>query len=175
MNARAAWIARSKACIVGYMPLFRHLIISAVLFVLEAVVGLGLLGMGIGFAVMLVALVSAIAPPPRQRWHHLGVALIYAALCVSTMGVILSNWRVAQHRAAPVIAAIERFHSDQGRYPSTLEELCPSYLPSIPSAGFTLIGRRYGYIADRPQLYFPAMFHGIDAYDFPTRGWRTND
>ena len=152
----------------------RHVVISAALFALEAVVGVGLLGMGIGFVMMLVALASAIGSS-GQRKHHLGVAVIYAVLCVSTMGVILSNWRVAQDRAGPVIAAIEQFHSDRGRYPSTLEELCPSYLPSIPRAGYTLVGRRYGYIADRPQIYFPAMFHGVVAYDFPTHGWRTNE
>ena len=90
-------------------------------------------------------------------------------------GFILSNWRVAQGRAIPVIAAIEHFRSDRGRYPNALNELCPSYLPSIPRAGFTLVGRRYGYTAERPQLYFPAMFHGIVAFDFPTHGWRTNE
>ncbi|PYX48255.1 MAG: hypothetical protein DMG83_02175 [Acidobacteria bacterium] len=128
--------------------MIRHVIISTALFAFETVVGLGLLGMGIGFVMMIVALASAIGSS-GQRGHHLGVAVIYAALCASTMGVILSNWRMAQHRATPVIAA--------------------------PRAGFTLVGRRYGYIADRPQLYFPAMFHGIVAYDFPTHGWRTNE
>jgi hypothetical protein len=132
--------------------------------------------MGIGFVMMLVALLSAIVSSGQRR-HHLGVAVIYAALCASTVGVILSNWRVAEERAfpIPVIAAIEHFRSDQGRYPSVIEELCPSYLPSIPRAGFTLLGQPYGYIADRPQLYSPAMFHGIVAYDFPSHGWRSND
>ena len=154
--------------------MIRHVIISAALFTVETVVGLGPLGMILGFAMMLVALASALGSS-RQGGHNLGIAVIYAALCASTMGVILSNWRVAQDKAVPVIAAIEHFRSDRGRYPSALEELCPSYLPSIPRAGFTLLGRRYGYIADRPQLYFLAMFHGIVAYDFPTHGWRTNE
>ena len=158
----------------GTLLLIRHVMISTALFALETVVGLGLLGVGIGFVMMLVALAAAIVSSGQRR-HHLGVAVIYAALCASTMGALLSNWRVAQDRAVPVIAAIEHFHSDQGRYPSVLRELCPSYLPSIPRAGFTLIGGRYGYVADRPELYFPAMFHGIVAYDFPTHAWRTND
>jgi len=123
---------------------------------------------------MIVASVSAMGSSGQRR-HHLGVAVIYAALCASTMGVILSNWRVAQGRAIPVIAAIEHFRSDRGRYPNALNELCPSYLPSIPRAGFTLVGRRYGYTAERTQLYFPAMFHGIVAFDFPTHGWGTNE
>jgi hypothetical protein len=164
------WVQRS----ILFNDMFRHLIISAVIFALEAAVGVGLLGIGIGMVMMLVGLASAIRPS-EKRWHYLGVAVVYASLCVSTIGVIVSNWRVAQHRAAPVISAIERFHSEQGRYPGTLNELCPAYLPSIPKPGFTLLSRRYGYIADRPQLYFPAMFHGIVAYDFATHNWTTND
>jgi hypothetical protein len=152
----------------------RHIVISAALFALEVVLGVGLLGMGIGLMMMLVALASAVGSSGRRR-HHFGVAVIYALLCISTMGVIQSNWRVAQNRAVPLIAAIEHFHSDRGRYPSALEELCPSYLPSIPRGGFTLVGRRYGYIADRPQLYFAAMFHGVVSYDFPTHKWMTNE
>ena len=154
--------------------MIRHLIISAALFALEAVIGLGVLGIGVGLVMMIVASASAMGSSGQRR-HHLGVAVIYAALCASTMGVILSNWRVAQGRAIPVIATIEDFRSDRGRYPNALNELCPSYLPSIPRAGFTLVGRRYGYTAERPQLYFPAMFHGIVAFDFPTHGWGTNE
>ena len=154
--------------------MIRHMIITAAVLGSEALFGWGLLGMSIGFVVTVVALTSAIGSRGRRQ-HHLGVAAIYALLCISTMSVILFNWRVAQNRAVPVIAAIERFHSDRGQYPSALEDLCPSYLPSIPQAGFTRLGRRYGYIADRPQLYFPAMFHGIVAYDFPTHEWRTNE
>ena len=151
-----------------------HVIIAVLLFGLEAEVGLGILGTSIGFVMTITALLSVIRSR-GQRLHQLGIAMIYAALCVATMGVILQNWHVAQHRAIPLISAIERFHSDKGRYPDTLGELCPVYLASVPKAGFTLIGRRYGYDADRPQLYFPAMFHGIVAYDFPTRSWRTNE
>src|SRR5262245_22145699 len=111
---------------VKVISLIRHVIISAALFVLETVVGLGVLGMGVGLVMMIVATASAMGTSGQRR-HHLGVAVIYAALCASTMGVILSNWRVAQGRAIPVIAAIEHFHSDRGRYPNALTELCPSY------------------------------------------------
>lgn len=165
---------RSFQQVKGRFLLLGHIIIAAAVFASEAVVGWGLLGMSIGFVVTFVALASAIQSSGQRR-HHLGVAAIYALLCISTMGVILSNWRVAQNRAVPVVAAIERFHSDRGKYPSALEELCPYYLPSIPRAGFTRVGRRYGYIADRPQLYFPAMFHGIVGYDFPTHEWMANE
>ena len=57
----------------------RHVVISAALFALEVVLGLGLLGMGIGLMMMLVALVSAVGSRGRRR-HHFGVAVIYALL-----------------------------------------------------------------------------------------------
>lgn len=34
-------------------------------------------------------------------------------------------------------SAISRFHSDNGRYPASLEELVPKYLPAVPSDPFT--------------------------------------
>lgn len=156
------------------MALRWHLTICGLFLLSEAWLGIGMLGMCVGMTGVTIALASAISRKGR-RTRFLGVGAIYALLFVGTAGIILSNWRMAQNRAAPVIAAIDRFHSDQGRYPNSLGELVPAYLPSIPKAGFTLIGRRFGYVDDRPQLYFPAMFHGVVAYDFPTCSWRTNE
>ena len=156
------------------MPLRLHLLIGGLLLVSEAWFGVGILGMGVGMVAAIVALASAVAQK-GQRTRLLGVAAVYALLCVGTMGIILSNWRVAQRRAVPVITAIYRFRSDYGHYPAALDKLVPVYLPSIPEAGFTVVGRHFGYLADRPSLYFSAMFHGIAAYDFSTRGWRTNE
>lgn len=152
----------------------KHLLISGLLLGLEAWLGIGIIGAGTGVIVAVVALVGAVTQKD-VRFRLLGVAAIYAVLFVATMGILTSNWRVAQHRAAPVISAIDLFHSAQGRYPNTLDELVPTYLPSIPRAGFTWLARRFGYFAERPQLYFPAMFHGVVAYDFPTRSWTTNE
>jgi len=150
-----------------------HLLVAAGLLTFEAIVGDGMVGAMFGATIALVELASAIRKEERRRHFRTGV--IYLFLSVATMGVIVLNWHVAQARATPVIAAIDRFYSDRGRYPSTLSELQPRYLTSIPRPGFTWLGRRYGYTSERPQLYFPVMFHGIAAYDFPTAQWRTNE
>jgi len=82
---------------------------------------------------------------------------------------------MAQHRATPVISAVNRYRSEHGHYPTNLNELVPAYLPSIPHAGFTRMSRDFRYYNERPQLYFAGMFHGVFAYDFPTESWRTNE
>jgi hypothetical protein len=51
----------------------RHVIISAALLAVERVIGLGLLGMGIGFVMIHVEMASLIGSRGR-RGQHLGVA-----------------------------------------------------------------------------------------------------
>ena len=157
------------------MRLFRvHLATAGLLLCTEIWLGVGLLGMGVGVVIAITVLVRAITHR-EQRFRLLRLLAIYVSLCIATAGLLTLNLRVAQRRAIPVVSAIERFHSERGRYPDALDELVPRYLPLIPNAGFTLLSRHFGYLASRPQLYFPAMFHGIVAYDFPSRSWRTNE
>lgn len=153
----------------------RHLIIAGSILTFEAWVGIGIIGMGYG--VILTVAFAVLALGQRQRrseWFR--VAVIYALMFVATFALISSNIRMAQRRAAPVIAAVNRYHSERGTYPKALDELVPAYLPSIPPAGFTVLSRNFRYFNyERPQLYFPAMFHGVFSYDFQTETWRTNE
>lgn len=133
-----------------------------------------MLGMAAGFLGTLIAVVVAFTQKQR-RSKALRLAAVYFVLFISTMTLIQYNWHLAEQRSVPLISAIERFHSDRGRYPETLEELVPAYLPSVPNAGFTLMSRRFHYFSARPQLYFAVMFHGMAFYDFPTKTWLTNE
>lgn len=150
----------------------KHVIIAGVILGFEACVGIGLVGAGYGMVLTVTYLILAITEK-QHKWER--VAVIYALMVVSTMALLSRNMRLAQRRAAPVIAGINRYYSDKGAYPKTLGELVPAYLPSIPHAGFTALSRNFRYFDDRPQLYFAAMFHGVVAYDFPTQTWRTNE
>ena len=156
------------------LTLRKHVLVSGLLLGLEAWLGIGIIGAGIGIVVALATLIAA-CTQKDGRSRLLGVAGVYALLLVATMGILTANWRIAQRRSAPVILAIDRFHSTQGYYPDSLNELVPAYLPSIPGAGFSWLARHFGYAAERPQLYFPAMFHGVVAYDFSSRSWTTNE
>ncbi len=156
----------------------KHLITAGLVLSFEAYVGVGLFGMGCGMVLVVVFAILAIAQKQRRsQWFR--VSVIYGLMFLATMAVLQSNIRLAQRRADPVISAVNRYHSEQGHYPKTLGELVPRYLPSVPRAGFTLLSRDFRYYPyhdnERPQLIFPAMFHGLFAYDFQTGSWRTND
>jgi hypothetical protein len=155
------------------LPIHRHLIIAALLFCFEVVLGIGLIG-GAGMIIAPVVLFSGFQNKPRLL-KRLQVAAIYACLVIATLALLRFNWRVAERWAVPVIAACKQYHAEYGRYPKQLDELVPTLLPSIPDAKYTLVARKFGYDGSRPGLYFAAMFHGVVYYDFQTDSWRTND
>lgn len=152
-----------------------HLMVAGLILAFEAYVGIGIIGTSYGFVATVTFVVLGITQK-QQRSKLLRVALIYALIFIATFALISSNIRLALRRAAPVISAVNRYHSEHAAYPKTLDELVPGYLPFIPRAGFTVISRDFRYFnAERAQLYFPAMFHGVFVYDFATETWRTND
>lgn len=63
--------------------------------------------------------------------------------------------RIAEGNASRVIAACEQYRKDTGKYPETLNELVPGYLPSIPRAKYCLDGG-FGYFNSEigPTLYW---------------------
>lgn len=155
-------------------PIAGHILIATLLLFLEVCVGIGMVGMSVGFFVAGIAFLRAVKWKDLRR-HLLRVSAVYVLLFVGTAVAIAWNSSLARKRAEPVIAAVERFRADHGRYPGTLNELVPAYLSSIPRGGFTWISRQYWYDARRPQVYFAAMFHGVFFYDFPTHQWLSNE
>jgi hypothetical protein len=136
-----------------------------------------LIGTGFGVAAILVgaALLFIYFVNRQKDRRKLIVASIYILAGVSCLAAIQINWRVAEVRSKPVIAACKQFHQKHQRYPEKLNELVPEFLPAIPHAGYTLISRRFFYSSSRPVLGFAVMFHGVASYDFQTNQWLTND
>src|SRR5581483_10048155 len=149
----------------------RHLIVAAILFGFEVLFGVGLIG-GMGMFIAPVILLSPVQNRPRFL-KRLQVAAIYVCLVIATFALLQFNWKVAERRAAPVIAACKQFRAHNGRYPEGLDELVPTYLSSVPDARYTLIERKFGYDENRPSLYFAVMFFGVVYYDFQTNRWIT--
>ncbi len=54
----------------------------------------------------------------------------------------------AERRMTAVLLASKRFHMDQGRWPVSLEELTPRYLPRVPADPFARDGRLLGFRTD---------------------------
>jgi len=123
---------------------------------LEAWLGIGLFGSGVGVVCAIVFAILAIAEKQR-RAEQFRNAAIYGLLLIATLGLISANARLAQRRAIPVISAVNSYRSGHGEYPASLEQLVPVYLPAIPHAGFTRVSRDFRYYNGRPQLYFAGM------------------
>ena len=148
----------------------QHVVIAAALFGLEVLLAFGLIGAA-GFIVAVVVL----AVRTRALRERLQIAAIYLCLVVAILTLLHFNWRLAESRARPVINACRQFQRERGRYPHELTELVPAFLPSVPTARYTLIGEKFGYLEKPPELCFTVMFNGAACYDFYTSRWWTND
>jgi hypothetical protein len=150
-----------------------YLIIAAMLFASELLLGIGLIGVIGGLVGATTAIVSGQGFTTLRR--KVQVATVFLFVVFATFGwLTLSIW-FAKQNATPLIAACKRFRSDNGRYPSDLKELIPKVLPSLPRARFTLAARQFVYDSDRPELCFAAMFHGVFCYDFRSENWMANE
>lgn len=98
--------------------------------------------MGMAVAVPLIPITSLLALVERLRRPCL-VALAASVVYIgaSTAGlsladrVLLSTYRGAAERSAPVISAIEAHVVDHGEPPQRLADLVPDYLPAQPRTG----------------------------------------
>ncbi len=115
-----------------------------------------------------------------MRLERAKLALITFSLVVgSVLSVVLDNW-LARGRAERVVAAVEQFQRELQRYPASLDELVPTYLPAVPRAKPLTLGQfgefwyspgsEPGKGADKPFLSYTDLppFGRVD-YDFRRR------
>jgi len=112
----------------------------------------------------------------RPGWR---LALLRTAIPPLTLGLAWANdavqIRVAEKNAARVVAACEEYHATNGRFPKSLDELVPQYMPSVPRAKYCLgpwCQFHYFYNQGHPMLVWyvvPPYYRKI--YDFDTRRW----
>ncbi len=81
------------------------------------------------------------------------VALFSIAISVLTFVIAYGNsyiqCTIAAANGERIYAACEDFNRDNGRYPETLDELCPRYLRYIPRAKYCLWSGEFVYIIDK--------------------------
>ncbi len=115
------------------------------------------------------------SPIERPGWS---VALARIAIPVLTLCVALGNnaiqFKVGEANARQLIAACEKYHAANGRFPEKLDELVPRYIKSIPVAKYCLgpSSRFYYYNLSTPTLYWqviPPYYRKI--YNFDTQSW----
>jgi hypothetical protein len=110
------------------------------------------------------------------------LALTRIAIPALTLTVVMANdslqSQIAQANAPKIIAACEEFHAANGRFPKTLDELVPRYLPSVPRAKYCLIygDFSYWYLDSHPILEWCVIPpYGRRIYDFDRRQWNYID
>ena len=110
----------------------------------------------------------------RPGWR---LALLRIAIPAVTLGLVLANnafqLTIGEANAPRIIAACEEFHADNGKFPKTLDELVPRYMPSIPRAKYCLYYGEFRYLNyGRPMLvWYVAPPYGRRIYDFEDPRW----
>ena len=111
----------------------------------------------------------------RPGW---GLASLRIATPALTLGLVLANnalqLSIAEANAPPIIAACEEFHGANGRFPRTLDELVPRYLPSIPRAKYCLTFGEFCYWnnEEHPILVWQVLPPFVrKIYSFEDRRW----
>ena len=111
----------------------------------------------------------------RPGWR---VALLRIAIPALTLGLVRANeavqYRIGKANAPRIIAACEEFHAASGKFPKTLDELVPRYMPSIPRAKYCVAYGEFSYWNNegRPILVWCVIPpFGRKIYDFEERRW----
>jgi len=125
---------------------------------------------------------SPMSPTAGSGLH--GLARPLSAVLLPSFGraVMLHFHCVANRRMTAVALAIRMYQLDHGRWPKTLDELVPKYLPSVPQDPYAPAGRNIGYQpdGDRPVLYSVSVDGADDkgAFDVDRSGglnWEAKD
>jgi hypothetical protein len=151
----------------------KYLFVAGILFTLEIVLGIGVIGVVAGIS---SAAAYALAERRGTRFsRRISTSGVFFLLALATFGWLTLNVEIRKANAVPVIQACEAYRFAHQRYPSTLRDLVPELLPSIPRARYTVVENRFSYGSEPAELCFPAMFHGVFCYHFVKGMWITNE
>jgi hypothetical protein len=109
------------------------------------------------------------------------LALLRTAIPPLVLGLVLANnafqLKIGEANAPRVVAACEEFHTANGKFPKTLDELVPRYMPSVPRAKYCLIYGEFLYLNyGNPMLvWYVAPPFGRRVYFFEERHWSCLD
>jgi hypothetical protein len=167
----------------GCGSIWKTVVAALCLFTLDSVVFHQLSMAGITALVLVLWLIPATLYHTIKGNREMAVVrarkvLIYAVMVVAIFASFNLNNRLAGQRAAVVIAAIDKFHDQRGRYPNSLQELVPEYMPTIPRANFTLKAGafNYGAYGEAPSLmYFSYWPFARRYFNFKGRKWNLID
>jgi hypothetical protein len=138
--------------------------------------------LGLSFFVCPIWFLFSIVKNSIQRPGWI-VAIIRIAIPALTLGLVLANFavqlKIAKANAPRIVAACEEFHAANGKFPKTLGELVPRYIPSIPRAKYCLTYGEFYYWnwEGHPPLliWYTFPVFGKNVYNFENRQWNYID
>src|ERR1700682_489143 len=139
--------------------------IAVGLFILDAFI------MNQGVVALCLILVTVFVFLPRALWvrrgdrhlyeQRLAKAGIYLLAAVAVFGSNALQNRMADRRAIKIGNACLAYHVKHQRYPRRLDELVPTFLPSVPVAKYTLGGNNFFYLSPpaggEPRVFYEAF------------------
>jgi hypothetical protein len=105
-------------------------------------------------------------------------ALIYLAAAACIIAAWMANDHHARSEAARLVNAIQVFHGQHDRYPASLNELVPKYVPMVPRAKYTLLADQFIYRVNDTEAQLTYVEYPPfrrKTYDFATRKWFSLD
>jgi len=144
----------------------------------QGFVGL-LVALGVGASIFVLLLRRLFGKIDAEAYRQsLRRRALVVALSLLGIAVIPFNTQLAAARAQRVIAACESFKAKHGRYPDTLVNLTPEFLPSVPKANLRLAFNEFIYMTTPERhLLIYTVLPPFDrrVYDFEERNWRRID
>jgi hypothetical protein len=135
---------------------------------------------GLSFFVCPIWLLVSVLKNAIQRpgW---GLSILRIMIPPLTLGLVLANnavqLRIAETNAPQIVAACEKYHADNGEFPTALDQLVPQYMRSIPRAKYCVDYGEFVYFNyGKPMLIWyvvPPFNRRI--YDFEKRRWNYVD
>jgi hypothetical protein len=100
-----------------------------------------------GVALADIAILITIICLMSKSYRRLGLSLLvcWIAALVLSFGIVRYQVRLTEVKGDLIIAAIEDYRRDRGRYPDSLGDLVPACLPEIPSTRMGWTGGTFFY------------------------------
>lgn len=102
---------------------------------------------------------------------------IYALMAAAIFAACAGNEYLARSRADTIASALQRYKVDHHRYPDSLRQLAPKYIPAVPRAKYRLVSGKFGYFSGSEPLFMYWGFPIFDlrVYDFGSNTWHGLD
>ncbi|RPI15530.1 MAG: hypothetical protein EHM58_13985 [Ignavibacteriae bacterium] len=116
------------------------------------------------FVTFIFAFIIDLVKKTGKSWNFL-----YACLALSAslyVGIKIIDLQIEQSKssAGPVINSLQKYYSDNNKFPDNINELTPKYIDDIPKSNMGFIGSSYVYKSQTDNRDFWLSFEELNSY-----------